>query len=61
MPKRTPWTGRTWSANSTPPVSPPEEIETGARQLLAKRAGISSPRPASNSAWAKSRSPPPWA
>jgi hypothetical protein len=60
MPERTPWAGKTRSASCTL-----RGLSRGDRGRCAscssRRAGTSSPRPASSWAWARSRSPPPWA
>ncbi len=60
MPKRTPLDWEDLERELHAAGVSPEEIEAGARQLLARPAGTSLPRPASSWAWAKSRSPPPW-
>ncbi len=38
----------------------PEEIDAGARRMLARARGHQLAETASSSAWARSRSPPPW-
>ena len=61
MPKRTPLDWEDLERELHAAGVSPGEIEVGARQLLAQARGYNSPRPASNWAWARSRSPPPWA
>lgn len=46
MPKRTHWTGRTWSAYCTMPASPPRRSRPVRASCSPRRGGISSPRPA---------------
>jgi hypothetical protein len=59
MPKRTPLDWKVLERELNAAGVFPEEIDAGARQLLAQARNTSSPRPASSWAWARSRSPPP--
>ena len=61
MPKRTPLDWEDPERELHAAGVSPGEIEAGARRLLARPAGTSSPRPASSWALARSRSPLPWA
>ncbi len=60
MPKRTPLDWEDLERELHGAGVSPEESRRARASCSPRRAGTSSPRPASNWAWAKSRSPPPW-